>query len=450
MLKRTVAVVCAAAALWAAEESVAPLGTYKEAERRYWAFQPRKEVAPPAISDPWVKTPMDAFILAGLRKAGLKPAPEADRATLIRRVTYDLTGLPPTPEEIDAFVADKSPQRLGEGRRPSARVAALRRAVGPALAGRRALRRVGRVRVRHAPAGRVPLSRLRGPQLQRRTSRTTSSCASNSRATRWTRQNRAAAGGQRLQPPRAAAQERGQPGGRQLAERSAHRDDQHRGRGVPRRDGRLRALPRSQVRSVPAVRLLPPAGAFRADAAARHRAGHARRSRPRGRRRPDPMQQQMRRLQMQLRRAPEDREGEARDADSRSWTSKMPAPLPSIYSGEGRRRQKRRRIHILFHGDYLQPVAKVGRAAAGHPAAGGRRRKRRSTRRSRGSSWPNWIADPANPLTARVMVNRIWQYHFGRGHRVHAQRFRTHGRAAVQSGAARLAGQPVSSKAAGR
>ena len=109
MLKRTVAVVCAAAALWAAEESVAPLGTYTAVERRYWAFQPRKDVAPPAISDPWIKTPVDAFILAGLRKAGLKPAPEADRATLIRRVTYDLTGLPPTPEEIDAFVADKSP-----------------------------------------------------------------------------------------------------------------------------------------------------------------------------------------------------------------------------------------------------------------------------------------------------------------------------------------------------
>src|SRR5207237_9552926 len=57
----------------------------------------------------WIKTPIDAFVLAGLQKAGLKPAPPADRVTLIRRVTYDLIGLPPTPAEIDLFVRDASP-----------------------------------------------------------------------------------------------------------------------------------------------------------------------------------------------------------------------------------------------------------------------------------------------------------------------------------------------------
>src|SRR5579871_5406100 len=103
------------AALWAgtAELPVAPLGTYKPLERKYWAFQPRKDVAPPAFTNAadkaWIRTPIDAFILDGLKKAGLKPAPQADRATLIRRISYDLTGLPPTPEEIDAFVRDKSP-----------------------------------------------------------------------------------------------------------------------------------------------------------------------------------------------------------------------------------------------------------------------------------------------------------------------------------------------------
>src|SRR5206468_5233908 len=67
-------------------------------------------------SDLWIKTPVDAFILERLRKEGLKPAPPADRATLLRRVTYDLTGLPATPAEIDAFVADKSPKRSEERR----------------------------------------------------------------------------------------------------------------------------------------------------------------------------------------------------------------------------------------------------------------------------------------------------------------------------------------------
>ncbi|MBL8217240.1 MAG: DUF1549 domain-containing protein, partial [Bryobacterales bacterium] len=91
----------------------APIPTYTAGERRHWAFQPRKEVQPPTLSDPaakaWIRTPVDAFVLEGLRKAALKPAPEADKATLIRRVTYDLHGLPPTPEEISAFVNDKSP-----------------------------------------------------------------------------------------------------------------------------------------------------------------------------------------------------------------------------------------------------------------------------------------------------------------------------------------------------
>src|SRR5688500_7095291 len=82
---------------------VAPLGTYKPIERRHWAFQPRKQVSPPTLQDPaakaWIRTPVDNFVLASLRKAELQPAPAADRATLIRRVTYDLHGLPPTPEE---------------------------------------------------------------------------------------------------------------------------------------------------------------------------------------------------------------------------------------------------------------------------------------------------------------------------------------------------------------
>ena len=63
-----------------------------------------------AADKAWVKTPVDAFILAKTaRRQALKPAPVADRATLIRRVTFDLHGLPPTPEEIDAFVATSRP-----------------------------------------------------------------------------------------------------------------------------------------------------------------------------------------------------------------------------------------------------------------------------------------------------------------------------------------------------
>src|SRR3569833_3964891 len=95
-------------------ENVAPLGTYTDAQRNNWAFVPRKKITPPVIMNPvdkaWVKTPIDAFIVAGLRKAGLRPAPQADKITLIRRATYDLHGVPPTPEEIAAFLTDTSPK----------------------------------------------------------------------------------------------------------------------------------------------------------------------------------------------------------------------------------------------------------------------------------------------------------------------------------------------------
>ena len=58
----------------------------------------------------WAKTPIDAFILTRLEKEGLAPSPEADKVTLLRRLSLDLIGLPPTPEEVDAFLADKSPK----------------------------------------------------------------------------------------------------------------------------------------------------------------------------------------------------------------------------------------------------------------------------------------------------------------------------------------------------
>ncbi len=78
-------------------------------EATHWALQPLKKPAIPRPSDGrWVRNPVDAFILAKLDEKGLKPAPETDRPTLLRRLSFDLTGLPPTPEEIDAFAADPS------------------------------------------------------------------------------------------------------------------------------------------------------------------------------------------------------------------------------------------------------------------------------------------------------------------------------------------------------
>ncbi|MFN0110560.1 MAG: DUF1549 domain-containing protein [Blastocatellia bacterium] len=77
----------------------------------HWAFTaPIRPAIPKVANSAWVKNPIDAFVLARLEKEGLKPSPEADRVTLIRRLSLDLIGLPPTPEEVDAFVADQSPR----------------------------------------------------------------------------------------------------------------------------------------------------------------------------------------------------------------------------------------------------------------------------------------------------------------------------------------------------
>ncbi len=78
--------------------------------REHWAFQPVKTPRLPEVRQPdWPLTPVDHFILARLETAGLAPSPPAERGTLIRRATFDLTGLPPTPEEVAAFEADTSP-----------------------------------------------------------------------------------------------------------------------------------------------------------------------------------------------------------------------------------------------------------------------------------------------------------------------------------------------------
>ena len=81
-----------------------------EVRHRHWSFQTVRKPAPPAVKNAsWVKTPVDAFVLARLASQGLSPAPAADRRTLLRRLSIDLLGLPPTPEEIESFVQDTSP-----------------------------------------------------------------------------------------------------------------------------------------------------------------------------------------------------------------------------------------------------------------------------------------------------------------------------------------------------
>jgi hypothetical protein len=92
---------------WAADYADPPLS---EKDRGHWSFKKPETLQPPKVHDQeWVRNAIDAFILAKLEQAELKPAVPADRPTLLRRLTFDLTGLPPTPKEMQSFINDQSP-----------------------------------------------------------------------------------------------------------------------------------------------------------------------------------------------------------------------------------------------------------------------------------------------------------------------------------------------------
>jgi mono/diheme cytochrome c family protein len=101
---------------WVARGAAWPRGGPSGADlaakwKSHWAFQPVASPQPPVVEEgAWCRTEVDRFVRKGLADKGLVPAPEADRRTLIRRLTYDLTGLPPTPEEVTRFVEDSDPR----------------------------------------------------------------------------------------------------------------------------------------------------------------------------------------------------------------------------------------------------------------------------------------------------------------------------------------------------
>jgi hypothetical protein len=88
---------------------------FTPAERSYWAFQPVTTAAPPeARGTAWLASPLDNFVLARLEDKGLQPTAPAHRGALLRRVTFDLIGLPPIPDEVDAFLSDDSPDAFAK------------------------------------------------------------------------------------------------------------------------------------------------------------------------------------------------------------------------------------------------------------------------------------------------------------------------------------------------
>ena len=400
--------------IWAAEEKVAPLGTYKPTERQYWAFVARQKVTPPVLANPadkaWVKTPVDAFVLAGLKKAGLRPAPQADKTTLIRRATYDLHGVPPTPEEIDAFLKDASPQ-------------AWEHVVDRLLDSPRYGEQWGRHWldvVRFAESDGYEYDTHR-PDAYRFRDYVVNSFNKDVPYDEFIREQLAgdemdannetyliASGFNRLGPLRKNAGNQNVASSRNevMTEMTNvvgaaflgvtvgcsrchdHKFDPFRQSDYYRLQGFF-----SQTQSNDLIRATPEEQAeWNAKV--------------------NPLKQKTRQLTLQMTRATEEEKGKLQ-TELDAIDEEMPLPLTAIYAVKDDPKQATT-PHLLFKGDYLQPLDAVGARPLGVLLPEGATEDPITIEKPR-TKLAAWLTDPNHPLTARVMANRIWQYHFGRG-----------------------------------
>ena len=225
--------------------------------RDYWAFKLPDEDAGARLEADY-ENPVDRFLDAARRDAGVTAGPRADPLTRLRRAYLDLTGLPPTPEQVAGVPGRPRTGRLGTADRAAARLAALRRALGAALDGRGPLRRLDGVRAGLPPRQRVAVPRLHhqrlqpGQALQPVPARADRRRRARPRHRRDPHRHRVPAGGAAGELPR-----EGQP--RAAARLSGRRAGDSGARG-PRHDRALRAVPRPQVRPHPAEGLLQHAG----------------------------------------------------------------------------------------------------------------------------------------------------------------------------------------------
>ena len=414
-MKRLLSLSALAALSWAAtDEPVAPLGSYTAAERRYWAFQTRANPNPPVLTDAaakgWIQTPIDAFLLEGLRKQGLKPAAKATREELIRRVNYDLLGLPPSPAEIDDFVKDRSPK-------------AWEKVVNRLLASPQYGEQWGRhwldvVRFAESDGYEYDMHRPDGYRYRDYVVR---SFNEDKPYDQFVKEQiagdemdpanetyRVASGFNRLGPLRKNAGNQDVASSRNEVLTEAANIVGAAFLGLTVGCARCHDHKFDPIRQSDYYRLqahfaqLQPEDIVQA----------SKEEQEAYKAKLQPIEQEMRRLQSQMRRAM-DSEKAKLEAQLETLDEKMPPPLTSLYSVKDAPEQATP-IKILFHGDHLKPTAKVGVRPLGILVDAAKPEEPLNTTTPR-LKLANWIADPANPLTARVMANRVWQYHFGRG-----------------------------------
>ncbi len=379
---------------------------------KHWSLRPRTQASVPHLHDStdhnWLRTPVDAFILARLRKEGLSPAREADWATLSRRLTFDLTGLPPTPAEIEAFREDRSPD-------------AYERLVDRLLASPHYGERWGQHWldvVRYAETEGFEYDRER-PGAWRYRDYVIAAFNTDKPYDRFVREQLAgdeidaddqemqvAVGFHRLGPVRRNAGNAEVAFSRNevLTEQTdiigsvflgltvgCARCHDHKFDDISQKDYyRLQAfLAATQEHD---IALSPP----EVYADWKVRTGK--------------IKKEIQQLTRQLDKL----DGDARtrmEARIKEAEERLPPPLPTISSV---RDAEPTPIHVLKRGDHLLPGKLVGPRilSAFLPESAPELAPETPRVRTRLAAW---LTDPAHPLTARVIVNRLWQYHFGTG-----------------------------------
>ncbi len=380
-------------------------------DRTFWSFQPVRRVAPPAVKHAaWVTSPVDAFILAKLESEGLAPAPPASKRELIRRVTFDLTGLPPTPDELAAFLNDRSPhayekvvdrlldssaygERWGQHWLDVVRYAETEgfEYDNPTPDSWRFRDFVIRALNEDLPFDRFVTAQLAGDEI-----------APDDR------EMQTAAGFHRLGAVRRNAGNQAVTGSRNeiLTERTdiigsaflgltlgCARCHDHKFDPIRQRDYyQMQAfLASSQERDVPLV-------STNEYAAWKTRA--------------DVVNREIERLKTSLKGAQGEEEQRVRDR-IKAAEGRLPAPLPSLASVWDDPKGPTP-IHILQRGDWEKRGERVGMRGVAVLLPDSAPELPGDTAHPR-ALLAKWLTSPEHPLTARVFVNRVWQFHFGQG-----------------------------------
>jgi hypothetical protein len=400
---------------------VAPLGTYTPRERAHWAFVKRRTPAVPTFSSAsdqaWARTPIDAFILQRMQREGLPPSPQADRATLIRRLYFDVVGLPPTPREVETFMKDNAPNAYAK--------LVERLLASPNYGERWGQHWLDVVRFAETdgfeydthrndawryrdyviksfnedkPYDRFVMEQLAGDELD----------ATNDELL-------IASGFNRLGPLRknAGNQEVASSRNEVLTEMTNAVGAAF--LGVTIGCARCHNHKFDPVRQSDYYRIQAYfAGVYDKDIPKASEAEQAARKA-----KADPIDKEIAKVNKAIldlngkTDAAAIDEQEALKKKLEALQDQLPPPLPALHSVADQP-DKKSPIHLLTRGEYTLKRERVGMRPLGVLLEDGTPELPETTAKPR-VELAKWIVDPNNPLTARVMVNRIWQYHFGRG-----------------------------------